>query len=68
MGNGGEDKEILLRELDGLPRNSLQEVLDFVQFLKVKGTQRPLETALLSEATLGKDWLSPEEDKAWQDL
>lgn len=67
MGNGG-DKEMLLRELDGLPENFLQEVLDFVQFLKVKETQRPLETALLSEATLGEDWLRSEEDKAWQDL
>ena len=26
------------------------------------------ETALLSEATLAKDWLRPEEDEAWSHL
>jgi len=26
------------------------------------------ETALLSEASLAKDWNTPEEDKAWQHL
>ena len=27
-----------------------------------------LETYLLSESALAKDWLSPEEDEAWKDL
>ena len=27
-----------------------------------------LETYLLSESALAKDWLRPEEDDAWQDL
>ena len=27
-----------------------------------------LETYLLSESGLAKDWLSPEEDKAWEQL
>ena len=61
-------KEMLIRELEDLPEVSLQEVSDFVQFLKSKATQEHLETALLSESTLRKDWLRPEEDKAWQDL
>lgn len=26
------------------------------------------ETALLSEESLAKEWLSPEEDEAWKDL
>lgn len=26
------------------------------------------ETAVLSESLLGKDWLKPEEDEAWQNL
>ena len=26
------------------------------------------ETALLSESSLAKEWLSPEEDEAWKDL
>jgi len=63
-----EGKEILIRELEGLPATFLQEVPDFVQFLKHKENQKPLETALLSESALQKDWLRPEEDEAWQDL
>ena len=27
-----------------------------------------IETYLLSESALAKDWLRPEEDEAWQDL
>ncbi len=27
-----------------------------------------LDTALLSEKALSKEWLSPEEDEAWKDL
>jgi len=66
--NTREGKEILIRELEGLPATFLQEVLDFVQFLKHKENQKPLETALLSESALRKDWLCPEEDEAWRDL
>jgi len=61
-------KETLIREVEDLPTAFLQEVLDFVQFLKVKITQDHLETALLSESALRKDWLKPEEDEAWQGL
>jgi hypothetical protein len=63
-----ETKETLIRELEDLPEVSLQEVCDFVQFLKRKATQGHLETALLSESALQKDWLTPEEDEAWQNL
>lgn len=61
-------KEMLIRELEDLPEVFLQEVSDFVRFLKSKAAQEHLETALLSESTLRKDWLKPEEDKAWQRL
>jgi hypothetical protein len=62
------EKEAVIREIDGLPGTLLQEVLDFVRFLKGKADQERLETALLSETALGKDWLRPEEDEAWRDL
>jgi len=61
-------KETLIREVEDLPTVFLQEVLDFVQFLKVKATQAHLEMAFLSASALGKDWLKPEEDEAWQGL
>jgi hypothetical protein len=60
-------KELLFNEIEDAPEPVLAEILDFVQFLKHK--IRPgLETALASEAVLAKNWLSPEEDEAWQDL
>ncbi len=61
-------KETLIHEVEDLPTAFLQEVLDFVQFLKVKATQEHLETALLSESALRKDWLESEEDEVWQGL
>jgi hypothetical protein len=61
-------KELLFSEIEQAPEPLLEEILDFVQFLKHK-TQRPgLETALASEAVLAKDWLRPEEDEAWRSL
>lgn len=62
------EKEIVMREIDDLPAPFLREVLDFVRFLKSKAAREAFETALLSETSLRKDWLSPEEDEAWEDL
>jgi len=55
-------------ELQELPDDYLEEVLDFVRFLKTKARQKNLEIAIASESSLGKDWLRKEEDEAWQDL
>ena len=44
----------------------LDEVLDFIRFLKIKANR--LDTAIASESSLAKDWLKPREDEAWQDL
>lgn len=61
-------KEQLLHEIDEIPDFLLEEVLDFVQFLKSKHLQNKLEISVMSESALAKDWLRPEEDEAWQDL
>ena len=60
-------REILLAELRDCPEPLVDEVVDFVRFLKSKKGQ-DLEPALLSESALEKDWLRPEEDRAWQGL
>lgn len=60
-------KNLLFQELDEV-LFLLAEVLDFVRFLKAKHPQEKLEISILSESSLQKDWLSPEEDDAWQDL
>jgi hypothetical protein len=56
-------KQELLQEIDKLPDYQLQEVLSFVQHLQEK-----IEISILGESSLAKDWLTPEEDEAWQDL
>jgi len=61
-------KEILISELDQVPDSYLDEVLDFVHFLKSKILRERIDTAIASESSLRKDWLLPEEDEAWQGL
>ncbi len=62
-------KEQIIQQIEHIPEPLLNELLDFIQFLKYKHlSQKNSQTALLSESTLQKDWLTSEEDKAWQHL
>jgi hypothetical protein len=54
--------------MEDLPGALLEEVADFVQFLKAKVVRERTESALLSEPVLRRDWLRAEEDAAWADL
>ncbi len=59
-------KELILAQLETVPEDDLDELLQFIAFLKFRKEQT--ETHLASQATLAKDWLNPEEDEAWQHL
>jgi len=61
-------KELILKEIEKIPEQYLIEILDFIRFLKTKALEERMGTAIASETSLGKDWLRPEEDEAWQDL
>jgi len=62
-------KEQLLQEIQQTPDFLLNEVLDFLLFIKTKDLQQEqLEISVLSEASLAEDWLTQEEDEAWQHL
>jgi len=61
-------KELLMSEIEQVPEPLVDEVLDFVRFLKAKLIRERHETAVAGETSLGKDWLRPEEDEAWQSL
>ncbi|MHB8881239.1 MAG: DUF2281 domain-containing protein [Thermodesulfovibrionales bacterium] len=61
-------KELLISEIEQVPESYLDEVLDFVHFLKSKMLKEKNDTAIASESSLRKDWLLPEEDEAWQGL
>jgi hypothetical protein len=57
----------VIDELKGAPEVILNEVMALIR-LRKGSANSAIETALMSESTLAKDWLSPEEDKAWQHL
>jgi hypothetical protein len=62
------NRERLLRELEHVPEERIEEVIDFVQFLQDKARRSAGDTAILSESSLAKEWLNPEEDRAWAGL
>jgi len=61
-------KELLISEIEQVPEPLIDELLDFVHFLKSKIIKERVDTAIASEFSLRKDWLRPEEDEAWQSL
>ena len=61
-------KETLHKDIDAMPEEFTEEIYDFVNFLKRKLVKENMEAALLSESSLRKGWLSPEEDEAWKNL
>ena len=60
--------EILINEVAQFHEDMIDDILLFIQFIKERAIVKKLETLILSEKTLSKDWLRPEEDEAWQDL
>jgi hypothetical protein len=61
-------RDIIIHEIETVPEPLLEEVMDFIQFLKAKSLREGIHTAIASESTLKKDWLCAEEDQAWDDL
>ena len=57
-----------MKELETLPQEYMGEVVEFVTWIKHRKLRQIPETMLLSEASLAKDWNTPEEDSAWADL
>lgn len=62
-------KELIFKEIEKVPEQQLPEVLDFIRSLEEeKSLTEKIGTAIASETSLKKDWLIPEEAKAWKDL
>jgi len=55
-------------EIEDTSTDILGEVLDFVRFVKRSRAELKPDDYLASEAVLARDWLSPEEDEAWNEL
>jgi hypothetical protein len=62
------EKEIIVRELNRVPNSLLPKVLEFVKSVRDTSQVEQLEITLLLETAIAQDWLTPEEDEAWQDL
>ncbi|MCL2557015.1 MAG: hypothetical protein FWE09_00890 [Treponema sp.] len=63
-----EARAVLLQEIETLPAACLDDVIDFVSWIKQRRLSQIPETMLLSESALSKDWNAPEEDEAWAAL
>jgi hypothetical protein len=61
-------KDQIIEELNQFPEKMLDEIFDYVKYLKGKLIKKNMETAIASESSLKKDWSHPEEDEAWQNL
>ncbi|RLG28943.1 DUF2281 domain-containing protein, partial [Methanosarcinales archaeon] len=55
--------ELIVNEIEQVPESFLEEILDFIRFLKIKSKTNKLETMIASESSLKRDWLRPEEDE-----
>jgi hypothetical protein len=62
------NRAILLQEIETLPVSCLDDVVNFVSWIKHRKLSQIPETMLLSEAALSKDWDTAAEDEAWANL
>ncbi len=61
-------RELIVKELEQVPEPLLEEVISFIRVIKDKQKREKLSISILSESSLAKDWLRPEEDEAWKEL
>lgn len=61
-------RELIDKEVSGLPEPLQRAVYDFARLLREKAADESFNGVLLSESALGKDWNCPEEDAAWASL
>ncbi|MFO7996358.1 MAG: DUF2281 domain-containing protein [Dehalococcoidia bacterium] len=61
-------KELIFKEIAEIPEEYLPQILEFIRSLEGRVLEERIGTAVASESSLKKDWLSPEEDEAWRDL
>lgn len=58
-------KELIVKDLEELPPELIQEVIDFIEFLKVKKMKKTgadYESLLLQQESLSRIWKAESED------
>jgi len=63
-----EARDQIIQELDRVPSQHYRKILDFIRSLTLTSAVSDTTPLYASESSLRKDWLRPEEDKAWADL
>jgi hypothetical protein len=61
-------REVLEQELRDAPDSILREVYHYLRYLKSQREEERFQGLLASEEVLARDWDTPEEDAAWQNL
>ncbi len=59
-------RQALVEEIEKAPEPIVREVYHYLEYLKEKADE--FDGLALSESVLAKDWLTPEEDEAWENL
>ncbi len=62
------NKQKIIEALEGISEQKLTKILSFIELIKSQNKSEITNILLVSESTLAKDWLSEEEEEAWQDL
>jgi len=61
-------KEAIQKEIEQAPEPVLEETLAYIRMLKAMRERGISDITLVSEPSLKKDWLRPEEEVAWRNL
>ena len=59
-------KQLIENLISNAPEDKLDTILAFIKIVLYE--DNAINNSILSEASLAKDWLSEEEDAAWQNL
>ena len=61
-------KERIIEALENIPEQKLTKILSFIELVLSQEKSEVTDPLLLSESALAQDWLSEEEEEAWQHL
>ena len=63
-----EQKKVLYSLIDELPEELSDRIIEYILYIKYIAEHKNNETVILSEKSLAKEWLTKEEDDAWENL
>lgn len=64
-------RELLSKKIEKMPSKLLEEVANYISYIEYRETKGEVtiqDITLASEKSLAKEWLSSEEERAWEHL